>query len=278
METKREDAVKDHRIPMHVISDSLGELGSTLANGIWKQFPGFFGHIKRFPFISKNSEIEEILQRSKKEKAMVFYTLVLPETRDYIARRGEELNLVMVDLFGDALAKARIMSGKEGVHEAGLNRVLDKSYFNRISSIEFAVKHDDGTDPTALEKADIVLVGISRTSKTPLSMYLGFHGYKTANVPIIPGIEPPDELFSVPRNKVIGLTNDIEQLMAIRSNRLKDLGIPNSEIYANPNIIQDEIDYANGIFDRLECEVINVAQRSIEETAVMIITRLNDHE
>lgn len=270
-----EGALERYRIPLYVLSDSLGELGTSLAKMLQKQFDGAFGHVKRFPFLTTIQEIEEILSSVASSKCLIIYTLVLPETRNYIKTRSEELGLTTVDFFGEALDKAALLSGVEPLHEAGLNRVLDKSYYQRIAAIEFAVKHDDGTDPTALEKADVVLAGISRTSKTPLSMYLGFHDYKTANVPLIPGVEPPEELFMVPKEKVFGLTNDLERLLVIRTNRLRDLGIPNSEVYANPKTIQDEIDHANRIFERIGCEVINVAQKSIEETAVMIITRLN---
>lgn len=266
---------KKRPISLFVVSDSLGEMGKSVANALKPQFPGSFGAIKRFPFVVETTEIDDILSEAQKNPCMIIYTLVLSLTREYIAKRGKELGIHMVDILGPAMSIAEEITGKVPINEAGLNRRLDKEYYHKIAAVEFAVKYDDGTDPSCLKRADIVLVGISRTSKTPLSMYLAYRNYKVANVPLILGVDPPEELFMIDHRKIIGLTNDPERLLSIRTERLKDLGIEKSENYANMEMIKMELDYANGIFQKLRCPVINVVSRSVEETAVMIITMLN---
>jgi regulator of PEP synthase PpsR (kinase-PPPase family) len=145
---------------------------------------------------------------------------------------------------------------------------LDDRYFQRISAIEFAVKTDDGVG-SALGKADVVLVGVSRTSKTPLSMYLGYLGLKTANVPLVNGIDPPEELFKADPKKIVGLTIDANRLAEIRSERIQMMG--GSKSYADLNGIYEELDFANKVFRRLRCPVIDVSELSIEEIALRIV-------
>lgn len=265
-------------IHLYVISDSLGEIGTSIANAIRLQFQGQFAMPRRYPLIRDISEINDILLEAAKSRGMVIYTLVMPDTREFIVRMGNELQLTLVDVLGPVMDVAKVMTNREPIYEAGLNRRLDEEYFRKVAAVEFAVKYDDGTDPSSLHKADIVLVGISRTSKTPLSMYLAYRNFKVANVPLIPGVNPPDELFEIDKHKIFGLTNSSERLHSIRTERLRDLGIQKSENYANLTTIEMELEYANQIFKQLDCPVINVANRSIEETAVMIISMINQRE
>jgi regulator of PEP synthase PpsR (kinase-PPPase family) len=154
--------------------------------------------------------------------------------------------------------------------QPGARPVLDSSYFKRMAAIEFAVRFDDGVAPHALQEADIVLVGVSRSSKTPLSMYLGYLGYKTANVPIVAGIEPPKELFELDPAKVVGLTLEAERLAEIRTERARGMRA-SSRRYAGLVEIYDELEYAEAIHRRLGCPVIEVSDLAIEETAQRII-------
>lgn len=269
---------EDRLINLYVISDSLGEIGMSIANAIRLQFDHLFAQPRRYPLIRETAEIDEILLEATQSSSMIIYTLVMPQTRAFIVRRGQELALTVVDVLGPVMDIARAMTGQEPSYEAGLNRRMDDAYFRKVAAVEFAVKYDDGTDPGSLYKADIVLVGISRTSKTPLSMYLAYRNYKVANIPLIPGVEPPEELFAIDREKIFGLTNSPERLHSIRTERLRDLGIEKSENYANLATINSELEFADGIFARLGCPVINVANRSIEETAVMIIAMINQRD
>jgi regulator of PEP synthase PpsR (kinase-PPPase family) len=166
----------------------------------------------------------------------------------------------------------------EPKREAGLNRRLTSYYFDKIEAIEFAVKYDDGKDPRGFRKADVVLIGISRTSKTPLSMYLANKNLKVANLPLVPEVEPSEELFKISPRKIIGLTNSPEVLNNIRRERLKDMGVKHDSAYADLNRILEELEYADKIFERLRCPVIDVSQRAIEETASIIISIISKNK
>ena len=156
------------------------------------------------------------------------------------------------------------------LRSASHQRTLNQTYFNRVAAIEFAVRYDDGKDPRGFKDADLVLLGISRISKTPLSMYLANHNLKVANLPLLPEVPIPKEIYDVPKNKLIGLTTTISKLTDIRNNRLQALGLPEGSNYASIARIQEEINYANTIFEVLECPVINVDNRSIAEIAMLI--------
>lgn len=163
------------------------------------------------------------------------------------------------------------VSGKAPRLEPGLIHKLDEEYFRRVEAIEFAVKYDDGKDPRGILHADIVLIGISRTSKTPLCMYLAHKRIKAANIPLIPEVAPPEEIFSLPRNKIIGLTAKPEVLTPIRQERLKSLGLAANADYASMERIFKEIEYAEGIMRRIGCPIIDVSNRAVEEAASKVL-------
>ena len=156
-------------------------------------------------------------------------------------------------------------------NQPGLIHALDHEYFKRVAAIEFAIKYDDGKNPWGLLKADLVIIGVSRTSKTPLSMYLANKKLKMANVPLVPEIPPPEELFRISPKKIIGLLIDPYKLNEIRSERLKAMGLADGAKYADLKRITEELDYAKAIMRRIHCTSINVSNRAIEETASMIL-------
>jgi regulator of PEP synthase PpsR (kinase-PPPase family) len=151
---------------------------------------------------------------------------------------------------------------------------LDENYFKKVEAVEFAVKYDDGRDFSGVPKADIVLIGVSRTSKTPLSMFLAHKKYKVANVPLVPELQPPEALFHVPKHKVIGLRIDPEKLNRIRELRLKTLGLAPDANYANMARIRQELEYADKIMQRIGCVVIDVTDRAVEETASLVMDHI----
>jgi len=157
------------------------------------------------------------------------------------------------------------------MHKPGLIHQLDENYFKKVEAVEFAVKYDDGRDFTGVLHADIVLVGVSRTSKTPLSMYLAHKTFKVANVPLVPEIQPPEQLFTVNKHKIIGLIINPDKLNMIRCERLKTLGLPDNANYANMERIKYELDYARSIMARIGCKVIDVSNKAVEETASVIL-------
>lgn len=186
-------------------------------------------------------------------------------------QRAKEKGLIAVDLLNPLMNAFTNTFHKEPNHQPKLMRKLDDDYFRKIEAVEFAVKYDDGRDPRGVLHADIVLIGISRTSKTPLSMYLAHKGYKVANVPLVPEISAPDELYKVPRNKCVGLVISPDKLNMIRKERLRHLGLGLETNYASLQRILEELEFAEKIMKRIGCPIINVSEKAIEETADNIL-------
>ncbi len=257
---------------IYVVSDSLGETGELLAKAAAIQFNSSIGDIYKYPFTFDKVQIDNLVFRAAKEGGLIVHTLVFPELRAYLAEKASEYNLITIDALGPIMQALIQLTGREPKREMGLNRRLNEEYFDKVEAVEFAVKYDDGKDPRGILKADIVLVGISRTSKTPLSMYLAYKNYKVANYPLVPEVNPPSELFEISPRKIIGLTNDPDRLNSIRLERLKDMGVKSSSSYAQPERILKELEFADELFAKLKCPVINVSSKAIEETASIILS------
>jgi regulator of PEP synthase PpsR (kinase-PPPase family) len=204
----------------------------------------------------------------KGRPAVVVYTLVDPKMRAEMRRLCRSAKLHYCDLLGHPIDAIARVSGRSARMKPGARPPLNDQYFRRMSAIEFAVKFDDGVG-AGLHEADIVLVGVSRTSKTPLSIYLGYLGYRAANVPIVKGVDPPADLFAIDPAKIVGLTIDASRLADIRSKRARLMR--GSLGYADLNAVYDELDYAASIHRRLGCPVVEVTEASIEENAHRII-------
>lgn len=261
---------------IYVISDSLGETGELVAKSARIQFNSSISDIKRFPFVLEHEQIDEILQEASQHNSLVIFTLVNPEMKVHMQETAKKYNIVAIDVLGPVIDALKDLTNKDPLLEAGLNRRLDADYFKKVEAIEFAVKYDDGKDPRGVKKADVVLVGISRTSKTPLSMYLAHKNFRVANIPIVPEVEPPRELFQIPNNKIIGLTTEPEKLNNIRQERLKALGLDYTANYASMERILSELEYADKLFNKLKCPVIDVSNKAIEETASIILSIIRE--
>lgn len=262
-------------LSIYIVSDSLGETGEQVAKAAISQFDMDEYEIKRFPYVLELTMLKEILERAAKEKsAVIFFTLVEKEFIQYINYFSKETGLVVVDLLSPMLNAIGSLLQMEPNREPGMLRKLDDSYFRRVEAIEFAVKYDDGKDPRGLLKADLVLLGISRTSKTPLSMYLANKNIMVANVPLVPESVPPKEIYEVSPKRVVGLTNSPVKLNEIREERLKALGLPSGSNYALMERILDEIEYAEKIMKKIGCPIIDVSNKAIEETSELIINIL----
>ena len=262
-------------LSVYIISDSLGETGEQVAKAAISQFELDDYEIKRFPYVLNLKLLSEILSEASNESnSVLFYTLVDKEFIDYIKDYSAESGLIAVDLLSPLIAAIRESTHLEPAREPGTIRKLDEAYFKRVEAIEFAVKYDDGKDPRGLSKADVVNKEITRTSKTPLSMYLANKNIKVANVPLVPESVPPKEIYEVPAKRVIGLTNSPTKLNEIREERLKALGLPKGSSYASMERILDEIDYAEKIMKKIGCPIIDVSNKAIEETAELIISIL----
>ncbi|SDN46348.1 pyruvate, water dikinase regulatory protein [Bacillus sp. OK048] len=256
---------------VYVVSDSVGETAEFVVKAVATQFNGGNVEIRRNSYVEDLEDIEDIIVLAKTGKAIIAYTIVVPILKEYLDRRAAEENINAVDLLSPLMNAFTTSFNKKPHHQPGLMRKLDEEYFRKIEAIEFAVKYDDGRDPRGILKADIVLIGVSRTSKTPLSMYLAHKRFKVANVPLVPEVPAPDELFEIPRKNCIGLIISPNKLNEIRVERLKALGLGSKASYASFERILDELDYAEKIMKRVGCPIINVSNKAIEETAGLIL-------
>lgn len=256
---------------IYILSDSVGETGEQVAMAAIGQFNVGDYETRRFPYITEKEQVIEILEEARHERCIIIYTIVIDELKKFLEVRANDLGIKTVDLMSPIIEAVKELVGTEPKKEAGTIRKLDEDYFKKIEAVEFAVKYDDGKDNRGIKKADIVLVGISRTSKTPLSMYLAHKNLKVANVPLVPEVPVPDELFEVDIKKVIGLTANPIKLNEIRQERLKALGLNDTANYASMDRILKEIEYSENLMKRLGCPVIDVSNKAVEETAGIIL-------
>jgi regulator of PEP synthase PpsR (kinase-PPPase family) len=263
------DLVTATPVELHIVSDSTGETAVRLVHALEAQFPEQPFEEIRHPRVESVEDLERVARRARGRPAVVIYTIVKPELRDAMRTLCRRARVHYCDLLGHPIEAVARVSGVAARMTPGARAPLDAGYFRRIEAIEFAVRYDDGLGG-GLEEADIVLVGVSRTSKTPLAMYLGYQGYKTANVPVVRGIEPPPALFSVEPARIVGLTIDAERLADIRRVRARAMGSPKRS-YADLVEIYEELDQAAALHRRLGCPVIDVSDLSIEETAQRVI-------
>lgn len=256
---------------VYVVSDSVGETAEFVVKAVATQFNGGHVDIRRSSYVEDFEDIEDVLLLAKRGNSIIAYTIVVPTLKLYLDSRALEEGILAVDLLGPLMNAFVTRFNKQPHHQPGLMRKLDEEYFRKIEAIEFAVKYDDGRDPRGITKADIVLVGVSRTSKTPLSMYLAHQRFKVANVPLVPEVQPPDELFQIPRKNCIGLIISPNKLNEIRTERLKALGLASQANYASFERILEELDHAEKIMKRVGCPVIDVSNKAVEETAGLIL-------
>jgi len=264
-----------HRV-IFVLSDSLGDTAEQVVKATAEQFKPETYEIKKFSYVMTITQVDDILKEAENFKALVIFTTVIPEVRRAILRNCREKNLLYFDIISPLLNEFEIFFGTKPNYEPGIIHKLDETYFSRVEAIEFAVKYDDGKDPRGVKKADVVLLGISRTSKTPLSMYLAHKNIKVANIPLVPEVPLPKEVYEIDKDKIIGLTTDPHKLNEIRLERIKALGLSNtSATYANMDRILEELEYAEKIYKKVGCPVIDTASRAVEETANIIIQIIN---
>lgn len=267
----------NRRLVVYIISDSIGETGEQVVKAAISQFVCKDCEIRRFPYISEEDQIIEIMSEAANENSLIVFTMVIPSLRETLIKKAQEHNIIAIDIMTPLVESLEKVLGDVPKNEPGLIRRLDEKYFRKIEAIEFAVKYDDGKDPRGLKKSDIILIGISRTSKTPLSMYLAHKNIKVANVPLVPEVPVPEELFKVNTKKIIGLTTNPLKLNEIRQERLKALGLRNEANYASMDRILKELDYAESIMKRLSCPIIDVSSKAIEESANIILEILKEN-
>jgi regulator of PEP synthase PpsR (kinase-PPPase family) len=265
------------KLKVIVISDGTGETASAITRAAMTQFQDKEIFFTRYKNIRTREQIDAIFQEAAIHHDIVVYTIVSVELRAYISELSKRDHVRSVDVMGPLLTTFSNFFEAEPNYQPGLLHAVNDQYFKRVAAIEFTLNHDDGRNISSLEEADVVLVGISRTSKTPLSMYLSLEGIKTVNVPIVMGVTLPEKLFQVDQRKIFGLTIDPDELFRIRKNRLTRLGLSNDEgDYADIAKVSEEIEWANKFFaENKRWPVFNVTGKALEETAAEIIKLLN---
>lgn len=264
------------RAVIYVLSDSIGETAEQVAKAASAQYPDCEIKIKWIPYVTELESIQEVVHEAKDLNSIIMFTLVVPEIRQYLIEQAEKHHIAYVDIMGPAVDAISKVTGSTPSYTPGVIRKLDDEYFNRIEAVEFAVKYDDCKDPRGIKKADVVLLGISRTSKTPLSMYLASKNLRVANIPLLPEVKPPKELYEIPPHKIIGLVIGPQQLNPIRQERLKAHGLSSEANYASLDRISQELQYAEEIMAGIGCAVIDVTDKAIEETANIILQILKE--
>jgi regulator of PEP synthase PpsR (kinase-PPPase family) len=267
------------RFHLHLLSDSTGETLENIAKAALAQFDGTEDVVKHFwPMVRSESHLDRILTDVAANPGLVLFTLVNRDTRRKLETRCRVLGLPAVaalDAVSDAMSN---MLGQEAKARPGRQHVMDAAYFARVEAIQFTIAHDDGINAQNWEEADIVLAGVSRTSKTPTSIYLANRGYKTANIPIVPESPPPPILFQLKHPMIIGLVTSADRLIQVRRNRLLSLNQSPDTDYVNEDKVRAEVAHARRMFADNGWPVLDVTRRSIEESAAAIINLFNERE
>jgi regulator of PEP synthase PpsR (kinase-PPPase family) len=263
----------EQRLKLIIVSDGTGETASAMARATMAQFPGQDVYFTRYKNVRTKKQLEAIFTEAAINHDMVVYTIVSAELREQIKELSRVKHVRSVDLMGELLTAFSNFFDRGPDSSPGLLHAVNDQYFKRVAAMEFTLNHDDGRKLESLHLADIVLVGISRTSKTPLSIYLSLHGIKVINIPLVYGTEIHPELFKIDQRKIIGLTIDSQVLFEIRQNRLGHLGVGGqSGNYADLAQIKQEVDWANSLFKaNKRWPVFDVTGKALEEIAANIL-------
>jgi|YelNatPaOPRAMG01_1025707.scaffolds.fasta_scaffold10515_2 regulator of PEP synthase PpsR (kinase-PPPase family) len=248
-----------------ILSDATGETAFKVVKAALAQFQNAEVETEIFPGILNAEQVEGILEEARHKRGLIVFTLVLPELRSTLLQLAREKGVECIDLLGPILVRLRDWLGREPLSRPGLRLDLDEDYFRRIMAVEFAIEHDDGKRAEELDKADLVLVGVSRTTKTPLSIYLAYRGWLVGNVPIVMGIDPPSILYEIPQWKIVALTVNAERLAMIRSSRIRRFHVGGD--YVDLDGIKEELRFAHRIFYQAGWPILDMSYKSVEEAA-----------
>ncbi|MGE5590948.1 MAG: pyruvate, water dikinase regulatory protein [Bacillota bacterium] len=261
----------DQRRVLYAVSDSTGETAERLARAALAHFAARTIDIRTRAMVDTPEVVDRVLAEADAGSSVIAYTFVSSDLRGYMRRRAQEAGVQAVDLMGHLMEALEWLLQERPKMLPGLRPLLDNDYLQRVEAVEFAVALDDGRDLGRLDKADVVLIGVSRSSKTPVSLYLAHRRLKVANVPLVPEVAPPPQLFRLPARRVIGLTVSPQKLHDIREERMRTLGLKGDANYARKERILEELAYADAIFRKLGCPVIDATNQAVEETAVRVL-------
>ena len=258
---------------IYLISDSTGETLDRIFLALQAQFSNFQYKSHQYSFTRTENQILKILETCKKKNnSIILYTIVDIKLSKFLASKSEEFNIPCFGVLGDLILRFSKLLNQQASHLPSGQHVLDDDYYNRIEAIQFAMKHDDGKETKNIESSDIVLLGVSRTSKTPTSIYLANRGYKTSNIPIISETSLPKKITDNPKiTCVVGLLSEASRLMDIRKNRISLLKEKDSNTYINLKKIESEVKLSKDLFRKYGWPTIDITRKSVEETAASVI-------
>lgn len=261
---------------VHLVSDSTGETLNAMAKAVVARFEGVIPIEHIYALVRSPKQLERVLEEIEGQPGIVLHTLVDPELRAMLEQGCRKLGMPQVGALDPLVT---VLSGYLGAalsSRVGAQHALDHDYFERMSALDFAIHHDDGQGLGELERADVVLVGVSRTSKTPTCVYLAHRGVRAANVPLVPTQDPPPSLSELKNPLVVGLVVSPDRLVSIRRNRLEHLGVQADTDYVDVDRVREETVRARRLFERLGWPVIDVSRRSVEETAAQVINLISE--
>jgi regulator of PEP synthase PpsR (kinase-PPPase family) len=260
--------------PIYLVSGGVGASGEQLVNTVLAQFPDRQVPVVMVPRVRQTQQIEEVVAQAVESGGTIVHTLVDAELRRTLIRLAGEKSVVSIDLMGDLLSRLTQVLGQAPLGHPGLYRQQHRADLERVAAIHYSIDHDDGKHPEGWPEAEIVLVGVSRVGKTPLSMYLSVLGWKVANVPLVLGLPLPHKLFELDLRRVIGLIVESGQLLIYRQQRQSRLGAPGPSDYTDPARIYEELQAARRLFKRKGFPIIDVTDKPIESIAEEVIARV----
>jgi len=263
-------------INIHLISDSTGETLSSVARAVLSQFEGVESNDFIWPLVRTKPQLERVMESIAKDPGIVMYTILHDDLTDSLKRHCYELKIPCIPVLSHIIAEFSNYLGMNISHTIGRQHLLDREYFSRVEAISYTINHDDGQAGWDLYDADIVIVGVSRTSKSPTSVYLSCRGYKTGNIPFVSIETIPASIYDLKKPLIVGLTINPEKLVQIRQSRLSSIGQESVSDYVNIESIKNEVAESRKLFAKLNCQVIDVTKRSVEETAAKIIQLLQE--
>lgn len=257
------------------VSDSIGETANQVAIAAASQFTQKV-EVKRLPYIKTLEDVKDVIKTAEKcENVIIVSTIITANVRECLTQAAMEKNINVMNVLGPILNVASHILNVQPTYNPGAMRQTDEIYYKRIEAMEFAMQYDDSKDYRGLKNADVVLVGLSRTSKTPLCMYLANKGVKAINIPLMPEVKMPEEIYKIDRNKIFGLTINPLRLIEIRKRRLDKFHRLTSDIeYAGDARVLEELEYSDKIMKSLGCKTIDVTERAIEDTALIILEKI----
>lgn len=263
-------------INLHLISDSTGETLSSVARAVLSQFEGVESNDFIWPLIRTKAQLESVMESIIKDRGIVLYTILHDELVESLRKRCHEMQIPCIPVLSHIIGEFSKYLEMNISHTIGRQHLLDSEYFSRVDAISYTITHDDGQSTWDLYDADIIIIGVSRTSKSPTSVYLSCRGHKTANVPFVSINTIPATIYDLKKPLIVGLTINPEKLVQIRQTRLTSLGQEKESDYIDLESIKNEVAESRKLFAKLNCPIIDVTKRSVEETAAKIIHLLQE--